>query len=335
MKSYYNNKQQPMSLLIRNLAESTSPAMVREKFKKYGAIKDVYLPIDYYTKEPKGFGFVEFYNPSDAEQALKEMNGLELDGNKIDVFVAQRGRSNPKSMKYKDRNEPYNKFSNRRYYNNKISKRYISKSNSRYDSYTRDKMARRSRSRDHQPYRYKDNYVRRNHYGGDRKSFEGRGYNRNRNRHYERDGYSPMRRTSRDYRVSSPKYRDRRRHDRYSRSNSRRSSRNRYEHRSKRSRRDNSSYNRSRHNESQEDDYSDDNKRSISKHSRSKRSNSKGISKSLSFNSDISLNNKRRNDDKDDLNEERSEKGHSHDRRSNASSEAKKHSGTDNEYGST
>uniref|UniRef100_A0A8C9GRT9 RRM domain-containing protein n=1 Tax=Piliocolobus tephrosceles TaxID=591936 RepID=A0A8C9GRT9_9PRIM len=130
--------------------------MVREKFKKYGAIKDVYLPIDYYTKEPKGFGFVEFYNPSDAEQALKEMNGLELDGNKIDVFVAQRGRSNP------------------------------------------------------------------------------------------RDGYSPMRRTSRDYRVSSPKYRDRRRHDKYSRSSSRRSSRNRYEHKSKRSRRDNSSYNRSR-----------------------------------------------------------------------------------------
>jgi FUS-interacting serine-arginine-rich protein 1 len=33
---------------------------------RYGQVRDVYIPKDFYTKEPKGFAFVEFADGRDA-----------------------------------------------------------------------------------------------------------------------------------------------------------------------------------------------------------------------------------------------------------------------------
>ncbi|KAJ2417638.1 hypothetical protein GGI10_000043, partial [Coemansia sp. RSA 2530] len=38
-------------------------------FEEFGKIKDVYIPLDFYTKESRGFGYVEFYEREDAEAA--------------------------------------------------------------------------------------------------------------------------------------------------------------------------------------------------------------------------------------------------------------------------
>jgi FUS-interacting serine-arginine-rich protein 1 len=38
------------SLLIRNLSRSARPEDVRYAAEKYGPVRDVYLPLDYYTK---------------------------------------------------------------------------------------------------------------------------------------------------------------------------------------------------------------------------------------------------------------------------------------------
>ncbi|CDU18735.1 hypothetical protein YYC_05309 [Plasmodium yoelii 17X] len=216
MGPHSSQRPQPMSLLIRKLKFNTSPSMVRDKFKKFGAIKDVYLPIDYYTKEPRGFGFVEFYDPKDAEEALKEMNGTELDGNRIEVFVAQKGRSDPRIMRYKERGGGSG-YGHRRYPDNRLKRRYISKSNSRYDSYSRDKMRRRDRSRER--IRYRDSYERNmgNSYR-DKKNSYVKNYNRYRSRDYDRS--LSRGRRSRGYRHDSPKYREKRRYNRsVSRSN--------------------------------------------------------------------------------------------------------------------
>ena len=35
-------------------------ASVCEVFSKFGEVKDVYIPRDHYTREPRGFAFVEF-----------------------------------------------------------------------------------------------------------------------------------------------------------------------------------------------------------------------------------------------------------------------------------
>ena len=46
------------SVILQNYR--TSPDDVKRAFSKYGEVKDVYLPLDYYTRKPRGFGFVEF-----------------------------------------------------------------------------------------------------------------------------------------------------------------------------------------------------------------------------------------------------------------------------------
>ena len=33
---------------------------LKELFARYGPIRDVYIPVDYYTKEPRGFCYVEY-----------------------------------------------------------------------------------------------------------------------------------------------------------------------------------------------------------------------------------------------------------------------------------
>ncbi|KAL8442566.1 hypothetical protein Emag_006352 [Eimeria magna] len=90
--------QQRMSLLVRNLSYQTSPEVVRSAFAAYGSVKDVYLPLDFHTRTPRGFGFVEFWHRADAERALERMDGFELDGKCIEVAIAKKGRSAPQQM---------------------------------------------------------------------------------------------------------------------------------------------------------------------------------------------------------------------------------------------
>jgi FUS-interacting serine-arginine-rich protein 1 len=51
------------------------------KIKKY-LKKKVYIPRDYYTKNPRGFAYVQFIKEEDAEAAMKELNGVSMLGKK-------------------------------------------------------------------------------------------------------------------------------------------------------------------------------------------------------------------------------------------------------------
>ena len=87
-----NERGKNCSLLVRNLRYETSPERVRKAFERYGAVRDVYLPRDHYTRKPRGFGFIEYHDEEDAQHALKEMNRAELDGSEIVVIIAQDRR---------------------------------------------------------------------------------------------------------------------------------------------------------------------------------------------------------------------------------------------------
>ncbi|CDI74325.1 RNA binding motif-containing protein, putative [Eimeria praecox] len=80
------------SLLVRNLRFETTPEKVREIFERIGRVKDVYLPIDHTTKEPRGFGFVEYFEEKDAQNAVREFDRFLLDGNELSVIIAQDRR---------------------------------------------------------------------------------------------------------------------------------------------------------------------------------------------------------------------------------------------------
>lgn len=48
------------SLFVRGLNLTTTGDDLRQLFSRYGPIQDVYIPMEYYTKEPRGFAYVQY-----------------------------------------------------------------------------------------------------------------------------------------------------------------------------------------------------------------------------------------------------------------------------------
>ena len=74
-----------MKLLVRNLPRSATEAQLHDLFAGYGKVQYCVVVTDKASGESKGFGFVEMPRPGDAKAAVKNLNGRELDGNKIRV----------------------------------------------------------------------------------------------------------------------------------------------------------------------------------------------------------------------------------------------------------
>ena len=78
-----------MKLLIRDLARTTKEAELREMFEAYGSVQSCTLILDKETGGSKGFGFIEMPRSGEANAAIKNLNGKELDGSKIRVKKAE------------------------------------------------------------------------------------------------------------------------------------------------------------------------------------------------------------------------------------------------------
>ena len=57
----------------------------------------------YFRREPRGFGFVQFVEPSDAEEAKYQMDGQLLLGREITVVFAEENRKKPSDMRHRER----------------------------------------------------------------------------------------------------------------------------------------------------------------------------------------------------------------------------------------
>ena len=73
---------------MRNLSRLTTELQLQELLERYGKVQSCDLVLDKGTGASKGFGFVEMPNQGEAKAAVKSLNGLELDGNKIRVKKA-------------------------------------------------------------------------------------------------------------------------------------------------------------------------------------------------------------------------------------------------------
>ncbi|KAJ0476390.1 putative RNA recognition motif domain, nucleotide-binding alpha-beta plait domain superfamily [Helianthus annuus] len=93
----------PTSLLVRNLGRGCRPEDLRGPFGEFGPLKDVYLPRDYYTGEPRGFGFVQYVDPDDAAEAKYHMDGQVLLGRELTVVFAEENRKKPSEMRARER----------------------------------------------------------------------------------------------------------------------------------------------------------------------------------------------------------------------------------------
>jgi RNA recognition motif-containing protein len=80
-----------MNIYIGNLAFSTTEETLKELFIEFGEVDNVKVIKDRFTGRPKGFGFVEMPSNSEADQAIKGLNGKRIDGNNIKVNPADPG----------------------------------------------------------------------------------------------------------------------------------------------------------------------------------------------------------------------------------------------------
>lgn len=76
-------------LFVGNLSWDTTDASLSEFFAAVGKVITATIIKDRNTGRSKGFGFVEFETEEDAQKALNELNGKELDGRTIVVNEAR------------------------------------------------------------------------------------------------------------------------------------------------------------------------------------------------------------------------------------------------------
>src|SRR3979409_2667655 len=83
------------NIFVGNLNFGATEEAVRSMFEAYGTVEKVNLITDRDTGQARGFGFVEMSVNADADRAIAELNGKELDGRTLNINAARpkTGRS--------------------------------------------------------------------------------------------------------------------------------------------------------------------------------------------------------------------------------------------------
>ena len=76
-------------LFVGGLSWNTDEHGLRSAFEKFGAVDEAKVISDRETGRSRGFGFVTFSNSDDAQKAMSEMDGTELDGRNLKVNIAE------------------------------------------------------------------------------------------------------------------------------------------------------------------------------------------------------------------------------------------------------
>ena len=78
-----------MKIYVGNLAYRTSKEDLREAFEQFGTVSSADVITDRATGRSKGFGFIEMLNDQEAENAISQMDGKELDSRTLKVNEAR------------------------------------------------------------------------------------------------------------------------------------------------------------------------------------------------------------------------------------------------------
>lgn len=84
-----------MNIYAGNLSYKMTDQDLNELFGAYGAVTESKIIIDRETGRSKGFGFVEMPNQAEGDEAIKQLNGKEIDGRNIKVNVAKPREEKP------------------------------------------------------------------------------------------------------------------------------------------------------------------------------------------------------------------------------------------------
>ena len=78
-----------MNIYVGNLSYQTTEDELRDLFAEFGDVVRAKLIVDKFTGQSKGFGFVEMSNNSEAQKAMDELNGRDVNGRSVTVNQAR------------------------------------------------------------------------------------------------------------------------------------------------------------------------------------------------------------------------------------------------------
>ena len=78
-----------MNMYVSNLSFHTADDDLRKLFEEFGAVSSAKVITDRETGRSRGFGFVEMGTDDEAKEAIKGLNGKEIEGRSLSVSVAK------------------------------------------------------------------------------------------------------------------------------------------------------------------------------------------------------------------------------------------------------
>jgi RNA recognition motif-containing protein len=79
-----------MNIYVGNLERAVTDEELKEIFTEYGEITSASIIKDKYTGESRGFGFVEMPAKAEAIEAIKQVDGKEINGKRLIVNEARQ-----------------------------------------------------------------------------------------------------------------------------------------------------------------------------------------------------------------------------------------------------
>lgn len=76
-------------LYVGNLSFSTTRETIQSAFAAAGEVREIAMPTDRETGQPRGFAFVTMGSDKEASNAISQLNGQILDGRPLRVNEAQ------------------------------------------------------------------------------------------------------------------------------------------------------------------------------------------------------------------------------------------------------
>ena len=92
-----------MNIYIGNLAFTIKGSDLQTMFSEFGEVQDAKVIMDRRTNQSKGYGFVEMPSNSEADQAIKALNGKFIGGRNIKVNPADSGRKKKRRSSFRRR----------------------------------------------------------------------------------------------------------------------------------------------------------------------------------------------------------------------------------------
>lgn len=94
-------------LFVGNLSWDIRDEQLKEVFSAVGTVEEAVVIIDRMKNRSKGFGFVTMSSEEEAQRAMEELNGHEVDGRPINVSEAREQSRDRGSFGSRDDNRGF------------------------------------------------------------------------------------------------------------------------------------------------------------------------------------------------------------------------------------